>query len=306
MSRAVSARVLVAGLACAVVFFWAGARQPSAQGDIRERTLFVSALDRMDNPVEGLGPADLIVREDGVQREVLRVSRATEALEVAVLVDNAATSDSLIPRVREGLKAFIAALTPQHSVALVALADRPTILVDYTTNRDALIAGSQRLFTMNRSGATLLDAIVEVSTGLRRREAARTAIVPIVTDGVEYSNRRYQDVLDAITASGAGFYPIAVGRFPMTPATVDGPEHERTVVISSAPEASGGRRFDLLASSAIEGAMAKVARILTSQYKVVYSRPETLIPPEKVQIATTRTGVIVTGTPARVPGGSAK
>jgi hypothetical protein len=303
MRRAVSARVLVAGLACAVVFVWAGARQPSAQGDVRERTLFVSALDRMDNPVEGLNVADLSVREDGVQREVLRISRATERLDVAVLVDNASTSDTLVPRVREGLKAFIAALTPQHAVALVALADRPTILVDYTTSQEALLAGSQRLFTMDRSGATLLDALVEVSTGMRPREAARTAIVPIVTDGIEYSNRRYRDVLEAIAESGAGFYPIAVGRFPVT---VDDPAHERTIVIGSGPEASGGRRFDLLTSNAVEATMAKVARILTSQYKVVYSRPETLIPPEKIEITTTRPGVIVTGTPARVPGGSSK
>ncbi len=301
--RSASRRVLVLGLAYAGLFLWAGAGRPAAQGDLRERTLFVTVVDRMNNPLDGVTAADLIVREDGVRREVLRLSRATEPLDVAVLVDNATASGELVPRVREGLKSFIATLTPQHSVALVALADRPTILVDYTSNAQALLTGAGRLFAMPRSGATLLDALVEVSDGMRRREAVRTAIVPIVTDGTEFSNRRYQDVVDAIARSGAGFYPITVGRFALT---IGDAEHERTMVLGSAPEASGGERFTLLASSAIEATMAKVARQLTSQYKLVYSRPEMLIPPEKIEVTSGRSEVTVRATPARTAAGASK
>lgn len=301
--RVLARRILVAGLACAGVFFWAGASQPAAQGNARERTLFVAAVDRMGNPVEGLGPADFLVREDGTRREVLRVSRATEPIDVAVLVDNASSSEELIPRVREGMKGFIAALTPQHSVVLVALADRPTILVDYTTDPQALLAGTGRLFTMTRSGTTLLDALVEVTNGMRRREATRAAIVPIVTDGIEYTHQHYKDVVDGIVRSGAAFYPITVGTFS---ATADDAARDRTIVLSTASDASGGQRFDLLSSNAVEATMAKVARQLVSQYRVVYSRPETLIPPEKIQVTTTRPGLTVHGTPARTTTGSTR
>ena len=300
---AISRRVLVSGLACAGVFFWVGAGRPAAQGDLRERTMFVTVVDRMDNPVEGLTAADLVVREDGQRREVLRLSRATEPIDVAVLVDNAATSEELIPRVREGLKAFIAAMTPRNSVALIALADRPTILVDYTTSASALLTGTGRLFTMRNSGMTLLDGLVETSEGLRRREAVRAAIVPVVTDGTEFTNRHYKDVVDAITRSGAGFYPITVGTFTVT---ATGPERERALMLDSAPGVSGGRRFNLLAGSAIESTMEKVARQLTSQYKVVYSRPDTLIPPEKIEVTSMKPGLAVRGTPARTAAGSAK
>ena len=257
-----SRRVVVLSLACCGLFFWAGASHPAAQGNARERTLFVTAVDGMDNPVEGLDVADLIVREDGVRREVLRVSRATEPMDVAVLVDNASSSDTLVPRVREGMKAFIATMTPQHSLALVTLADRPTIFVDYTTDSKALLNGTGRIFTMDRSGMTLLDGLVEVSDGMRRREATRAAIVSITTDGVEYTNRRYRDVIDAIARSGAGFYPITVGRFELSK---EDPDQDRTIVLGTSPDATGGHRFFLLTSSAIEATMAKVARQLTSQ-----------------------------------------
>jgi len=294
--------VLAVGLVCASVLICTTAR-PLAQAETRERTIFVTAMDRMENPVEGLGLTDFVVTEDGVRRETLRVSRAIEPMDVAVLVDNASSSDNLIPRVREGLKGFIAAMTPQHSIALVALADRPTIFVDYTTNASALLTGVGRLFTMRSSGMTLFDAITEVSDGMRRREATRAAMVPIITDGIEYSNRRYRDVIEAIARSGAAFYPVTVGRFQLTN---DDIVRDREIVLGAGPEASGGRRFNLLASSAIETTLDKVARLLTSQYKVVYSRPETLIPPEKIEVSSAKPGLTVLGAPARAVDGSAK
>jgi VWFA-related protein len=296
-------RFVAPALVCAAAVLATIAR-PAAQADLREQTLFLTVVDRMDNPVEGLGIADFVVREDGLRREVLRVSRATEPLDVAVLVDNAASSAELIPRVRNGLKTFIAAMTPQHSVAIVALADRPTIFADYTTDAQSLLTASERLFTMARSGMTLLDGLVEVSDGLRRREAARAAIVPIVTDGIEFSNRRNKDVVEALRRGGAALHPITVGQFLMV--TAGDPIYERTTVLAEAPGLTGGRRHSLLASNAIENTMASVARQLNAQYKIVYSRPEMLIPPENIDVSSGRPGLTVHAAPARGAGGSAK
>lgn len=303
MGSRLSSRVFVAGFACVAALVLAATERPAAQGDLRERTLFVTVADSMGNPVEGVDAAELVVREDGVRREILRLSRATEPLDVAVLVDNAASSGELIPRVREGLQRLVATLTPRHSVALIALADRPTILVDYTTNAEALRGGIGRLFTMSRSGMTLFDAVIEVSDGLRRRESARAAIVPVVTDGIEYSNRRYRDVLSALTRSGAAFYPITVGGFRLTAGDND-IDRDRLTLFGTAPEATGGRQFSLLSAIAVDATLDRVARQLASQYKVVYSRPDTLIPPEKITVTSARPGLTVHGTPARAAGGS--
>jgi len=45
--------------------------------------------------------------------------------------------------------------------------------------------------------------------------------------------------------------------------------------------------------------MQRLARELTSQYKVVYSRPESLIPPEKIEISSARADVTMRGSLAR-------
>ncbi len=170
----------------------------SAQAGGRERTLFVSALDGKGEPIEGLTPADVIVREDGVRREVLRISRATEPIDIALLVDNSAAAEDAISHMREALSRFVSKMAGNNQIAIVALADRPTILVDYTSDQKALANGIGRLFAMSTSGMTLLDAIVETSRGLARRETPRAAVVPVINDGTEFTNRYYRDVVEAL------------------------------------------------------------------------------------------------------------
>ena len=53
-----------------------------------EREMFVSVLDQAGKPVLTLGVPDFIVREDGRAREVLRARRATDVIDIALLVDN--------------------------------------------------------------------------------------------------------------------------------------------------------------------------------------------------------------------------
>src|SRR5262245_59310628 len=95
----------------------------AAQRASRERTIYVSAVDSAGEPVTGLHADAFIVREDGVRREVLRVTRATEPIDIAVLVDNSAAVNDEIIFFREGLKNFVAKMAPCNNVALIALAD---------------------------------------------------------------------------------------------------------------------------------------------------------------------------------------
>ena len=104
-------------------------------------------------------PMPFMIREDGVRREVLRVSRATEPIDIALLVDNSAAARDDITFLRTGLSNFVARMATGNHVAVIALADRPTILVDYTDDTKRLTAAVGRLFAMSESGMTLLDGI---------------------------------------------------------------------------------------------------------------------------------------------------
>jgi VWFA-related protein len=279
--------------ACALVF-WA-APDIQAQAGARERTIFVSAVDSQGEPVNGLDLEDFIITEDGRTREVLRVSRAIEPIDIALLADNSQEADDFVGPLRAALRDFVERMADDHRIALIALADRPTILVDYTTNRARLEEGIGRLFSMSGSGMTLLDAIVEVSAGLRQRDATRAVIVPVITTGVEFSNRYGLDVVDAVRQAGAALQALVMGQ----PDFGTVPGRERAVVLDAGTRETGGQHVMLLTESAIRPALQKLARQLSSQYKVVYSRPESLIPPEQIDVTSRRSDVTTRGTQAR-------
>jgi hypothetical protein len=268
----------------------------AAQGN--ERVAYVSAFDEKTRaPVTGLGVRDFVVREDGAAREVLRVTPATSPMPVAILVDNSQAASNHIADIRRALASFVKALDGLGPVSIIGVADRPTILRDYTTDQKQLQDGVGRVFATPDSGATLLDAIVEISNGLRKREEDRAAMVILTTENIEFSPRHYNEVLEALARGGAQMHAVILN----TPAggSLDDPARNRASVLDRGPKSSGGTRSDVLTSQAFEGKLLELAALLKAQYRVVYSRPQTLIPPEKLEVSSAKPGVVASGGAAR-------
>ena len=266
----------------------------------RERTLFVSAVNDKGEPVEGLGPDAFVVREDGRRREILRVSRATEPLDIALMIDNSQATADEITFIRDGVSRFVAAMDGEHRIAILGLAERPTVFVQYTTDKTQLATAAGRLFSIAGSGMTLLDALYETSRGLRRRDSLRAAFIPVVTDGTEFTNRYSKDLVKELRESGVALHTVAIGRFPYSD------EHairERSFLLDDGPKATGGQRIQLLVANSLASTMERLARELSSQYKVVYARADSLYNTGAVEITPGRPGITVRGTPAREPGG---
>ena len=73
----------------------------------------------------------------------------------------------------------------------------------------------------------------------------------------------------------------------------------RATVLDRGPRESGGVRMDVLTSMSFEPRLKDLGGILKNQYRVVYARPESLIPPEKIEVSSAKPGLEVRGTPAR-------
>jgi hypothetical protein len=176
-----------------------------------ERVLYVNVWDQATRaPITGLGTDAFAVREDGLAREVLRVTPATSPMSVAIVVDNSQAATPTIADLRKGLSALVKSLDGIGPVAIITVADRPTILRDYTTDQKQLQAAANGVFALPGSGATLLDAIVEVSKGMAKRDTDRAAIVIVTGENREFSNRHYQDVLDELKKSGAQMHALVL------------------------------------------------------------------------------------------------
>ena len=262
-----------------------------------QRSVFVSALDREGGPVVDLAPTDVIVREDNVAREVLRVVPADEPIQMAILVDDSQAAEQYIRDYRVALTDFITTMTEpldsgaRNEIALIALADRPTILSDYTFSREQLLRGVTRIFASTGSGTYLMDALIEVSRGIMRRGSRRPVIVVLTAEGPEWSNRHYNQVLEPLRLSGAALHVVILGRRVNN-------AHDRSVVLDQGPRDTGGHLDTLLTGTALTGWLQRLATELQHQYRVTYARPQTLIPPEQVTVSAGRPGLTVRGTAA--------
>ena len=260
--------------------------------------MYVSVLNEQGAPVADLGPSDFVVREDKVEREVLRAGPATDPMQVAVLIDNSAAARDGINDLRKALHDFINVmmmqpdLTGKNEMTLTTLADRPTILVDYTTNAAELHKGVDRIFSQPGSGTLLLEGIIEISKGIKAREAKRPVIVAITTEGLEFSERYHDLVLEPLKSSGASFHALVVG--PMSRGLSDA-ERERGIVLDEGTSLTGGRRENVLTSMTLPSKLKEVAVELTHQYLVTYAHPDSLIPPERITVAAKRPGLTARG-----------
>lgn len=275
----------------------AGSTRAFAQAT--QRSMHVSAVNQAGAPVPDLGPSDFIVREDNVAREVLRVAPADEPMQIALLVDTSHTARHDISQMRQGLPAFVTALTNpnasgrKNEVAIIAFGERPTVFTEYTSDPAALKKGIDRIWSTSDSGAYFVDAISEVTEGFKKREAQRPVIVAIVVEGPELSYKRYDQVLEPLRNSGAALFVLMVGS-PVSDISDEG--RSRSIVADQGTATTGGHRDQLLTSMALPDRLKQLADELTHQYRVTYSRPQSLIPPERVTVTAARPGLTARGT----------
>jgi len=260
----------------------------------QQRAVYVSALDKSGNPVAELQPSDVIVKEDDVTREVLRVAPATEPMQIAILVDNSQAAERIIRDYRDALPAFVSAMLAdatgaKHDIAIVALAERPTILTDYTSDPARIQKAIDRVFSSSNSAVYFLDGIIEVSQGITKRSNPRPVIVAMITEGPDLSNRHFRQVLDPLRTSGAALHIVTIG----TPRNM---EDDRNMVLEMGPKQSGGSFSTILLGTALNGRLKQLANELTHQFRVTYARPNRLIPPDQVTVTSKRPDLVLRGT----------
>ena len=255
-----------------------------AQAD--ERVIYASVVDKDGAPVLDLGIKDFVVREDGQAREILSVARDNDPLQIALLVDNSVSMRPRISILRKAVSAFIDSTREDVQIALITLAERPTILVGYTTDRAALRKAADNMFAYE-AGNYLLDGIAETSQGLAKRTMWRSAIAVLTGIGPEMSYRQYTEVLRFFRAAGASLHVVQLGSGIG--------EQGREIVVSKGTSETGGRFEEVLVPTSLELKSRQLASELSNQYRVTYARPSRLVPPSKTEVSVRRTDLRARG-----------
>lgn len=283
--------ILVLALISTILVTPAGTTQTSK----RERQMHVSVIDQGGAAVIGLGPSDFIVREDGIRREVVSAEPATAPMQIAILIDTSVAAAKAIQVIRVAVLDFIQQMHEKNEITLITFGDRPTILVESTSDFDKLKKGLNRTFSRPDTGSYFLDTLYNTTRGFLRRRANRPVILVITAEGVEFSNHNRDRVLKSLHSSGAALHTIVLGSG--TGVSAGRAERDRSIVLSEGSKTTGGRRDTLRTNSALKAKLKQVADELSNQYLIGYVRPQTLIPPKATAVQVKNPTLVARGNP---------
>ena len=251
-----------------------------------DKTIFVGVVDESGKPVKDVQMGEILIREDGVDREVVSIKASTEPLYVALLVDTTPGAEEYIRDIRDGFSAFVRAVgasSPDAQMLLMEFGQAAVIITPFTNDLEALDKSVNRLFPKPRAASVLLEALIASSNELAKRQSRRRAIVAFnMEPSDEQSREEPRKINESLRRSGAQLWSVSLQRGANKNA-------QRDVVLGQLVKNSGGRREFIVAQSAIGTYLKMYADALTSQYEVTYKRPQS-DRPKVLQTGTTRGG----------------
>ena len=173
----------------------------------RTNTVFVTAMEENGAPVVDLVASDFTIKENGKDRDVLKVELARVPMQIAIIVDDNGTGIF-----RSGLVSFVQLLQGRAEMSLDSVVGQTQRLVDYTANAEKVVEAIVQLTARpgTPDGGQLLEGIFQAAKDQEKREAQRPVIVAVTVGGEEHSTLPAHHVLDQIAKSGSTLYVISV------------------------------------------------------------------------------------------------
>jgi VWFA-related protein len=270
-----------------------------------------SVTDRNGRAIGGMKESDFTVIENGVEREVRKVSPTEEPFNLVLLLDVSGSVEERIEFIRKAARDFLKTASRQDRIAIISFRDDIQIISDFSTDRTML---SKKLDEIDAGGATsLYDALGFVlADTVKQLRGERTAVV-ILSDGDDNKSFvPFPAILEAITESGALIYPLYVpsGLIPETsvpkPEVTIDPLRTRYLTLTTRAheegqklaEASGGVYYPIRRLEDLQRAYDDVVVQLRTAYTITYASNSTPASNPRVRVRTNREGASVRLSPA--------
>jgi VWFA-related protein len=250
------------------------------------RSMLVTVLDQDDVPLRDLKPADFLVREDNIDREVTDATLSTDPLFVVLLVDTTKPPLGVNPPtqdLREALASFVKTLiaeSPDAEIGMMEYGGAAVMTVNFAPTTDNLTKAIQRLVFGQRSSGVLLEGIVDAGKALAKRTSPRRAIVATSFMWVESSAIEPKPVADSLMKSLAALWAVTIQGAPSSSSFQAGGQAQendmagnREIVLNTVTRMTGGTRLTGVSPTGLAAMLTKVAHALSAQYVVTYAHP---------------------------------
>ena len=136
---------------------------------------------------------------------------------------------------------------------------------------------------------------IDACREFQKREAARPVILAFIDeDSPEFSEELHTRGALALKNTHASLWTLTLqARIADLPSEGN---RERLLLVNDDARDNGGMNTTVLSKMGLEGAFGRVADTITTRYDIAYARPETMIPPTKLEVTTRKAGATVRAT----------
>ena len=139
---------------------------------------FVGAADAAGKPVTDLRPEDVVMSENGVRQQVVKVERQAVPIKITLAIDNSQDSSEALSHYRGGLAGLVEGLPRDIEVTVITTAPQPRTVLASTADRTRILRAING-FAPEPGRPRFTEALVEFSERLEK-EARDRRIAPYV------------------------------------------------------------------------------------------------------------------------------
>lgn len=246
--------------------------EPTTQRPIRVEVplvlVQVSVVDPYNRFVTGLDKEHFRVLEDKQSQDIQHFSNEDVPLSAGIIFDASGSMSDKLDKARMAVMQFFRSSNPEDEFFLISFNDRPTQLMDFTSDGGTL--QSKLNFAEAKGRTSLLDAIYLGLHEMRKAKHSRKVLLVISDGGDNHSRYSESEIKRAVRESDVQIY--AVGIFEpyssrsRTPEELAGPG-----LLTEIAEMTGGRQFPVENPNDLPDIARKIGRELRNLYVLGYT-----------------------------------
>lgn len=240
---------------------------PAIRKEVNLVLVPVTITDPMNRLVTGLDKENFQVYEGKDAQEIRHFSSEDAPISLGVIFDMSGSMSSKIERAREAVNEFFKTANPQDEFFMIAFADRPQELSDFTQSVEDI--QGKLIYTVPKGRTALLDAIYLGVSKMRSAKYPKKALL-IISDGGDNHSRYTENEIKSLVKE-ADVLIYAIGLYDRYFPT----EEERLgpALLSDVSELTGGRAFTIENPNDLADVATKIGIELRNQYVLGY-RPK--------------------------------
>jgi Ca-activated chloride channel family protein len=226
----------------------------------------MTVTDPMNRLVTGLEKENFALFDNNVGQTIRYFSSEDAPLTIGIIFDLSGSMGSKFARARKALNEFLRTANPQDEYFVVGFNDRPSVIVDYTSDPDDVDARMVMLKPENRTA--LIDAVYLGVDHLRSAKYERKALL-IISDGGDNRSRYTEGELRRVVREAdVQIYSIGIfDSYAPTQEEVLGPE-----LLKEICEMTGGRLFTVSNDlSDLQDIATRISAELRNEYVIGYT-----------------------------------